>query len=69
MRGKAVLFGAAADIAEGTTSTVTSCGRPVARLMPLDRAHGQRSIEQLLTFIEDLPIRPSGDWTRADLYE
>jgi prevent-host-death family protein len=57
------------EVAEGESFTVMSRGRPVARVLPIDRQEEQRGVEQLLAFVERLPNRHSGDWSRADLYE
>jgi prevent-host-death family protein len=57
------------DVAEGESFTVMSRGRAVARVLPVDRAQEQRSVAQLLGFVANLPIRHSGNWSRADLYE
>ena len=50
------------DVAEGVSYTVMSRGRPVARVLPVDRGQEQRSVERLLAFVADLPIRHAGDW-------
>jgi prevent-host-death family protein len=57
------------DVAEGQSVTIMSRGRPVARVLPIDRQRQSRSIRRLLKFVEDLPVRHSGEWSRADLYE
>jgi prevent-host-death family protein len=57
------------DVAEGESFTVMSRGRPVARVMPVDRDAERRSIDRLLRFVETLPLRHAGDWSRTDLYE
>jgi prevent-host-death family protein len=57
------------DVAEGESFTVMSRGRPVARVLPVDRVHERRSVEKLLRFVESLPARRSGEWSRSDLYE
>lgn len=57
------------DVAEGESFTVMSRGRPVARVLPVDRDQEKRSIGRLLAFVSSLPVRHSGDWSRADLYE
>lgn len=57
------------DVAEGESFTVTSRGRPVARVTPVDRGQEQGAVEKLLRFAETLPVRYAGDWSRADLYE
>lgn len=57
------------EVAEGESFTVMSRGRPVARVLPVDRVREQRSVEQLLEYVTHLPVRNSGGWSRADLYE
>ena len=57
------------DVSEGNTFTVTSRGRPVARVTPFDREAQRRKIRDLLAFVEKLPVRYAGSWTRDDLYE
>jgi prevent-host-death family protein len=57
------------DVAEGQSFTVTSRGRPVARVLPIDRRDESRSVRQLLRFVAKLPVRHSGSWSRNDLYE
>lgn len=57
------------EVAEGESFTVTSRGRPVARVVPVDVERDRRKIKQLLEFVRGLPVRYSGPWTRADLYE
>jgi len=57
------------EVSEGESFTVLSRGRAVARVLPVDKAQGRALVERLLGFVSGLPIRHSGDWTRADLYE
>lgn len=57
------------DVAEGQSFTVTSRGRPVARVLPIDRNEESRSVRALLKFLASLPVRHSGGWSRDDLYE
>jgi prevent-host-death family protein len=57
------------EVAEGESFTVMSRGRPVARVLPVDRKRERRSIEQMLNFVSRLPVRHSGSWSRGDLYE
>ncbi len=56
-------------VAKGETVTVTSRGRPIARMAPVDDGSGPQSVRQLLSFVEQLPVRYAGDWSRDDLYE
>jgi prevent-host-death family protein len=57
------------EVSEGESFTVLSRGRAVARVLPVDKAQERFAVERLLEFVHGLPIRHSGDWTRADLYE
>jgi prevent-host-death family protein len=57
------------DVAEGQSFTVMSRGRPVARVLPVDRDQEQRSVDRLLRFVNQLPLRRAGRWSREDLYE
>lgn len=58
------------DVREGASFVVTSRGRPVARLAPIDDAERQSaSIEALIDFFETLPRRRAEGWRRVDLYE
>lgn len=57
------------DVADGESFTVTSHGKPVARVLPVDREGDQRAVARLLDFVATLPVRHSGAWTRADLYD
>ncbi|MEQ1495892.1 MAG: type II toxin-antitoxin system prevent-host-death family antitoxin [Novosphingobium sp.] len=57
------------DVAEGESFTVMSRGRAVARVLPVDRHKEKRSIERLLDYVESLPVRRSGKWSRSDLYD
>ena len=57
------------DVVNGQSFTVTSRGRPVARVLPVDRDEERRSVRRLFNFLADLPVRHSGNWSRDDLYE
>ena len=57
------------DVANGQSFTVTSRGRPVARVLPIDRQEESRSVRRLLQFLTSLPVRHSGSWSRDDLHE
>ncbi len=54
------------DVQGGESYVVTSRGRPVARVVPIDRE--SRSVGSLLEFVRNLPRRHAGAWTRDDLY-
>lgn len=57
------------NVANGETFTVTSRGRPVARVLPIDREPERQAFERLLDFVERLPFRVAGNWSRDELYE
>lgn len=57
------------DVAEGESFTVTSRGRPVARVVPVDRDGNTEKVKALLDRLGRRPMRYAGDWSRADLYE
>jgi len=57
------------DVAAGESFTVVSRGRPVARVLPVDKEQEAHAIERLLDFVACLPVRHAGEWARADLYE
>lgn len=57
------------EVAAGESFTVTSRGRPVARVLPVEQHDQQRKIKQLLAYVRKRPIRHAGPWTREDLYE
>ena len=57
-------------VQRGETFVVTSRGRPVAKVTPVDDLDGQaRKIDALLNRLESMPIRIVEDWTRDELYE
>ncbi len=57
------------DVANGESFTVTSRGRPVARVVPIEHEDQKRKIERLLERMSREPIRYTGPWKREDLYE
>lgn len=57
------------DVAEGESFTVMSRGRPVARVLPVDRHKEHQAVTRLLDFVSNLPVRRAGKWAREDLYE
>ncbi len=58
------------DVAAGTTYTVTSRGKPVAKIGPADdKAKKKESMADLIAFVQSLPIIHTGPWTREELYE
>lgn len=57
------------EVAEGKSFTVTSRGRPVARVLPVEPGGQRQAVKNLLDFVRALPVRHSGAWSRDDLYE
>ena len=58
------------EVQDGDTFVVTSRGRPVAKVTPVDTLEQQGpAVGALLDFIETLPRRHAGTWRREDLYE
>ena len=58
------------EVQDGETFVVTSRGRPVAKMVPVDDLDRQApAIDALLAHVETLPRRSLSGWSRADLYE
>lgn len=58
------------EVQEGESFIVTSRGRPVAKMTPVDGFDQQSlAIDSLLAFVADLPLRRFQAWRREDLYE
>jgi prevent-host-death family protein len=53
----------------GGKFVVTSRGRPVARVIPVEPGEGSAAFDGLLDYLGALPRRSAGDWQRSDLYE
>ena len=58
------------EVQDGETFVVTSRGRPVAKVTPVDALEQQGpAVDALLDYVETLPRRHGGAWRRGDLYE
>ncbi|MBX9701497.1 MAG: type II toxin-antitoxin system prevent-host-death family antitoxin [Acetobacteraceae bacterium] len=64
------------EVGQGNSFTVTSHGRPVARIVPCDdeaavRADRRRRWSELMDHLRAQPAMdpPIGPWTRDELYE
>jgi prevent-host-death family protein len=58
------------EVQAGESFIVTSRGRPVAKVAPVDDLDGQGSaIDALLEFLTVQPRRRAKAWRREDLYE
>ncbi|HEY9085899.1 MAG TPA: type II toxin-antitoxin system prevent-host-death family antitoxin [Candidatus Tyrphobacter sp.] len=59
------------NVRQGRSYTVTSHGKPVARIVPVtgpDRVSA-RAKDALLAHLESLPVVDIGPWKRDELYE
>lgn len=61
------------DVQSGESFVVTSRGKPVAKLVPIDEAamiaEQSKKIGALLEYVETLPRMNAGPWKREDLYD
>lgn len=55
----------------GRTVTITSHGRPVARMVPIGAGNGVTAAARTALFgrLKAARLRQAGTWTRDDLYE
>jgi prevent-host-death family protein len=56
-------------VKEGQTYIVTSHGRPVARITPVEEQHRSKAKAALLAHLRAQPVRNIGRWTRDELYD
>lgn len=60
-------------VVEGRTVTITSRGKPVAKLIPIDdataRAEWEQSKREIFERLEKQPAMNRGPWSRDDAYE
>ena len=57
------------EVREGRSYVVTSHGKPVARISPVDEQRRSKAKAALLARVEKQPIRHIGRWTRDELYD
>jgi prevent-host-death family protein len=57
------------DVAAGASYTVTSRGKPVAKVVPVDDKGKKRDLKEFQEFLKSLPIIHTGPWKREDLYD
>jgi prevent-host-death family protein len=61
------------EVREGRSYVVTSHGRPVARIAPVERKEGRIADSPgwkvLMKRLRDQPVIGIGRWTREELYE
>jgi prevent-host-death family protein len=60
-----------ARVREGHSYTITSHGKPVARIIPAAQGEAERKRARaaLLARLESQPVMDIGTWTRDELYE
>ena len=57
------------QVEAGESFTVTSHGSPVARIAPVPSARTSHDTASLMDFVDALPHRNAGEWTRDSLHE
>ena len=57
------------DVTNGDSYVVTSRGKPVARVVPVDQEDQVQRVDEMLEFFRQQPRRYSGPWKREDLYD
>lgn len=57
------------EVEAGESFTVTSHGSPVAHIAPVSSARKPHDTASLMAFVDTLPHRNAGEWTRDSLYE
>ncbi len=56
-------------VREGKSYVVTSHGRPVARIEPVEAQRRRKAKAALLARIAKQPVQNIGPWTREELYD
>lgn len=56
-------------VREGQSYVVTSHGKPVAKISPVQESHSEDAKKRLLRRLQSQPVRNIGRWTRDELYE
>ena len=57
------------EVAQGDSYTVTSHGRPIARIVPVQGKGSQAARQCLLEHLRSQPAMNIGPWTREELYD
>jgi prevent-host-death family protein len=57
------------EVREGRSYVVTSHGRPVARIAPVEEQRRSKAKAALLARLKKQPIQNIGRWTRDELYD
>jgi prevent-host-death family protein len=56
-------------VKSGQSYVVTSHGRPVARIQPVEERSRAKAKARLLARLERQPVQDIGPWTRDELYD
>ena len=56
-------------VREGNSYIVTSHGRPVARIEPVEKQRRSKAKAALLAHLKVQPVQNIGRWTRDELYD
>jgi prevent-host-death family protein len=57
------------EVKEGQSYVVTSHGRPVARIAPVEEKSRSKAKAALLAHLKSQPVQNVGRWTREELYD
>jgi prevent-host-death family protein len=57
------------QVKEGQSYVVTSHGRPVARIAPVEEKNRSQAKAALLAHLKSQPVQNIGRWTRDELYD
>ncbi len=57
------------SVAAGESFTVTSRGKPIARVTPIEEEDRRRKLHDLMEFLKDRPVTWIKPWKREDLYD
>lgn len=57
------------DVREGDSYTVTSHGRPIARIVPARAKDSDAAKQRFLEYLRQQPVLNIGPWTREELYD
>ena len=56
-------------VGDGDSFTITSHGRPVARIVPARTPDREAAKKRLLAWLDSLPTTDIGPWTREELHD
>ena len=68
-RGESPILRILRQVAEGDTFTVTSHGRPIARIVPAEARGSEAGKQRLLEYLRNQPTMEIGPFKREELYD